>query len=269
LEGGPPIFRQDFTCPALLEDASSRLPVRGCHPLWPAFPDGSGPAARATGLVRVRSPLLAESQLMSFPPATEMFQFAGFAPPPYRFRRQRPIGPGCPIRRSMDQRLLAPPHGFSQRATSFIASRCRGIHQMPLGACSISRRDKPRQGFGPNTRSSAKTPLERRAPEARHRGSGIRSRSSLRSPIPRLLDPDPKDPRLGQSRPSQCQSAQCQASGSDPQDPIPSPPSIAYAKSRTLSPASDIRCRFLGLAPHARCPTSWCPPIWCPPIWWR
>jgi hypothetical protein len=40
----------------------------------------------ATGLVRVRSPLLAESLLMSFPPATEMVQFAGFASPPYGFR---------------------------------------------------------------------------------------------------------------------------------------------------------------------------------------
>ena len=56
-----------------------------------------------------------------------------------------PCGPGCPIRKSAVQRLLAPHHGLSQRATSFIASRCRGIHQMPLGACSleISRRDKP------------------------------------------------------------------------------------------------------------------------------
>ena len=39
-------------------------------------------------------------------------------------------GPGSPIRISADQRVLAPPHGFSQRATSFIASRCQGIHQM-------------------------------------------------------------------------------------------------------------------------------------------
>src|ERR1700686_4195132 len=39
---------------------------------------------------------------------------------------------GCPIRRSRDQRALASPPGFSQRATSFIASRCQGIHQMPL-----------------------------------------------------------------------------------------------------------------------------------------
>jgi hypothetical protein len=39
---------------------------------------------------------------------------------------------GCPIRRSRDQRLLASPPGLSQRATSFIASQCQGIHQMPL-----------------------------------------------------------------------------------------------------------------------------------------
>ena len=41
-------------------------------------------------------------------------------------------GPGFPIRKSADQSLLATPHGLSQRATSFIASRCQGIHQMLL-----------------------------------------------------------------------------------------------------------------------------------------
>eukprot|EP00658_Telonema_sp_P-2_P078629 TRINITY_DN7410_c0_g1_i9.p2 TRINITY_DN7410_c0_g1~~TRINITY_DN7410_c0_g1_i9.p2 ORF type:complete len:108 (+),score=17.12 TRINITY_DN7410_c0_g1_i9:151-474(+) len=39
----------------------SFLPVRGYHPLWPTFPDCSGSYIQATGLVRVRSPLLAES----------------------------------------------------------------------------------------------------------------------------------------------------------------------------------------------------------------
>ena len=39
---------------------------------------------------------------------------------------------GCPIRKSTDQSLLAAPHGLSQRAASFIASQCQGIHQMPL-----------------------------------------------------------------------------------------------------------------------------------------
>ncbi len=69
---------------------------------------------------------------MSFPPGTEMFQFPGFASPHYVFMRRYPIGVGCPIRISTDQRLLAAPRGFSQRATSFIASWCQGIHRMPL-----------------------------------------------------------------------------------------------------------------------------------------
>ena len=76
---------------------------------------------------------LTESRLMSVPPATEMFQFAGFASPPYEFRRGYPLARvGCPIRRSRDHRSLASPPGFSQRATSFIASQCQGIHQMPF-----------------------------------------------------------------------------------------------------------------------------------------
>ena len=85
MEGGPPIFEQGFTCPALLEDLCVPLPVPGCHRLWRAVPDASGSNTQATGLVRVRSPLLAESRLMSFPPATEMFQFAGFASHGYGF----------------------------------------------------------------------------------------------------------------------------------------------------------------------------------------
>jgi hypothetical protein len=49
---------------------------------------------------------------------------------------------GCPIRRSRDQRLLASPPGLSQRATSFIASQCQGIHQMPLLRLSASPNGK-------------------------------------------------------------------------------------------------------------------------------
>ena len=96
-----------------------------------------------TGLFRVRSPLLAESLLMSFPPGTEMFQFPGFASTTYVFSCRYPIGVGCPIRISTDQRLLAAPRGFSQRATSFIASWCQGIHRMPF---SCSRLPQPFEG---------------------------------------------------------------------------------------------------------------------------
>jgi hypothetical protein len=69
---------------------------------------------------------------MSFPPGTEIFQFPGFASPHYGFMWRYPKGVGCPIRTSTDQRLLAAPRGFSQRATSFIASWCQGIHRMPF-----------------------------------------------------------------------------------------------------------------------------------------
>ena len=62
------------------------LHIRGYHPLWPDFPDRSVYPIKTTGLLRVRSPLLAESLLMSFPAGTEMFQFPAFASPPYGFR---------------------------------------------------------------------------------------------------------------------------------------------------------------------------------------
>ena len=85
LEDGPPIFRQDFTCPALL--VAGLVPhhcfcVRGYHPLWPAFPDRfANNDAKTCWLLRVRSPLLPESRLISVPSVTEMFQFTEFALP--------------------------------------------------------------------------------------------------------------------------------------------------------------------------------------------
>jgi hypothetical protein len=57
--------------------------------------------------------------------------------------RDLPNGRGFPIRTSADQRSLASPRGFSQRATSFIASRRQGIHRTPL-SCSGQRGRRPR-----------------------------------------------------------------------------------------------------------------------------
>jgi hypothetical protein len=96
LEGGPPIFGQGFTCPALLEDQRAPLPVPGCHRLRRAVPGASGSSSLITGLIRFRSPLLAESHLMSFPPATEMVQFAGFASSSYGFTEGYPKRGGLP-----------------------------------------------------------------------------------------------------------------------------------------------------------------------------
>ena len=71
---------------------NAALHIRGCHPLWPDFPDRSAYLVSTTGLFRVRSSLLAESRLMSFPPGTEIFQFPGFASPHYGFMWRYPCG---------------------------------------------------------------------------------------------------------------------------------------------------------------------------------
>ena len=111
MEGGPPIFRQDCTCPALLEDPCPGFPYGAVTRSGPPFQTLPVPKTKATGLFRVRSPLLTESRLMSVPPATEMFQFAGFASRAYEFSAGYPQGsppsgglphseiPGSPIAR--------------------------------------------------------------------------------------------------------------------------------------------------------------------------
>ena len=76
-----------------------------------------------------------------------------------------PCGVGCPIRRSRDHRSLASPPGFSQRATSFIASQCQGIHQMPFLALDPRRNSKGSTYGVPPHKTAAhrgKTPTPKR-----------------------------------------------------------------------------------------------------------
>ena len=114
---GPPGFTRDSPCPALLrnlpsEPARFRLP--GSHRLRPTVPGRStnglvfyspasrpdrpynpGMQARRFGLFRVRSPLLAESLLFSFPAGTEMVHFPALSSSTYGFSRGYPgITPG-------------------------------------------------------------------------------------------------------------------------------------------------------------------------------
>src|SRR3954453_8425647 len=76
--------------------------------------------------------------MISFPPATEMFQFAGL-PPPGLFDSTRGDWalpqPGFPIRTSPDQRLLATPRSFRQPAPSVIGPWRQGNHPVPFVAC--------------------------------------------------------------------------------------------------------------------------------------
>ncbi len=79
------MFRQDGSCPALLEDPAEIFPYGAVTRYGSPFQTLPVTSCKTTGLFRFRSPLLTESRLMSFPPATEMFQFAGFASSAYGF----------------------------------------------------------------------------------------------------------------------------------------------------------------------------------------
>ena len=75
--------------------------------------------------------------MISFPPATEMFQFADL-PHPSLFDSAWSDWalpqPGFPIRTSPDQSMLAAPRGISLPTTSFIGSWRQGIHLVPCVA---------------------------------------------------------------------------------------------------------------------------------------
>ncbi len=97
LRDGPRSFPRDFSCPVVLRNLPkepTHFRLRGFHRLWPIVPDRStnvlvfdssasqpsrpyNPSvqARKFGLIRVRSPLLAESLLFSLPAGTEMVHF--------------------------------------------------------------------------------------------------------------------------------------------------------------------------------------------------
>ena len=109
-----------------------------------------------TGLVRVRSPLLAESRLISFPPATEMFQFAGFASRTYGFSARWPSRAGFPH---------SDIHGSKPaRGSPWLIAACYVLHRLstprhPPNALLCSRSAPPNSlpagPFGPPTGKGA------------------------------------------------------------------------------------------------------------------
>ena len=123
------------------------LPIRGCHPLWPVFPNSSGhihgsadPRSLATtrgvsidvlssGYLDVSVPRVCSSN--------PMYSGKKYLVNPVINPRSKAViitefQVGCPIRKFMDQSLFSAPHDLSQSITSFIASCCQGIHQTPL-----------------------------------------------------------------------------------------------------------------------------------------
>ena len=96
--------------------------VTGLSPSVVAFPGPSQKSSRHAGppgdyspgfgLLPFRSPLLWESQLISFPVSTEMCHFTAFAQhASMDSKRGNPdcSGPGCPIRRSRDPLVCSSP----------------------------------------------------------------------------------------------------------------------------------------------------------------
>ena len=122
LQDGPRRFRPGFTCPTLLGyRIGGALPsLRDYHPLWCHFPKDFGshcsiPWLRPHNpgrcpvrfrLVPVRSPLLRESRLISFPPGTEMFQFPGL---PRALRARRSLGSSPGLFAAFHARILMTP----------------------------------------------------------------------------------------------------------------------------------------------------------------
>ena len=89
------------------------------------------------GLIPVRSPLLGESRLISFPPGTEMFQFPELASTHLWIQcgmTGHDPGRVSPFGNPRIKAWLAAPRGLSQLPTSFIASWRQGIRHLPLVA---------------------------------------------------------------------------------------------------------------------------------------
>ena len=86
-------------------------------------------------LLRFRSPLLAESRLLSFPRGTEMFHFPRFARSPLCIqggvRRHYPPWVS-PFGHRRIKACLPAPRRLSQAATSFFGLSRQGIHHVPL-----------------------------------------------------------------------------------------------------------------------------------------
>ena len=142
--------------------------IRGCHPLWPIFPDRSINTFLSLFLT-ISSSRTAQNDYCGpatpdSPCGSSGLAYSEFARHYYRnhgcflFLRVlrwftspsslRPTmyssndkpclhGMGSPIRKSPDHRLLASPRGLSQLATSFFAYLRQGIHTHALSSLTI------------------------------------------------------------------------------------------------------------------------------------
>ncbi len=123
------------SCFLTARDVNSRLTTR---PTTPRPQPLSGITRPRFSLIRFRSPLLSESLLFSLPAGTEMFHFPTF-PPHTLYIQVQVTGHNSnqvsPFGHPRINARLPTPQGLSQAPTSFIGSRCQGIHHVPFAAC--------------------------------------------------------------------------------------------------------------------------------------
>ncbi len=123
-------------------------------------------------LIRFRSPLLSESLLFSLPMGTEMFHFPTF-PPHALYIQAQVTGHDSswvsPFGHPRITARLPTPQGLSQAPTSFIGSRCQGIHHVPFTACRHQHHttptDPPKDQPGATTTPAHDTPQKKLAPQ--------------------------------------------------------------------------------------------------------
>ncbi len=144
LEGGPPMFRQDFTCPALL-NTSDHASYTGLSPILLRFPTDSShnfssadprslAATKGVSIDFLSSGYLDVSvpRVCSLNPMYSGKKYLSYPIIDIQKITITEYQVGCPIRKFMDQSLFSAPHDLSQSITSFIASYCQGIHQTPF-----------------------------------------------------------------------------------------------------------------------------------------
>ena len=151
LADGAACFRQDSSGPALLRILLRVvcLPVRAFHPLRTAFPDRSRSQTSTTsesynpGGAVTRPVWASPRSLATTWGIIVIFSSCGYLDVsvprvcPLLRRVSTSLWTGCPIRKSPDQRLFAPPRSLSQLITSFFASESQGIPRTLLVTFSI------------------------------------------------------------------------------------------------------------------------------------
>jgi hypothetical protein len=137
------------------------------------------------GLIPFRSPLLRESQLLSFPRGTEMFQFPQFPLPALCVHTGVTPHDGCRVSPFGHPRInirSAIPRGFSQPPTSFIGSRRQGIHRWLFVAWNLQRCSCSLCNSQGAWVSVERETLARRSTQARTGGCGAVLAGATRDP---------------------------------------------------------------------------------------